>query len=164
PIWTGGSLVVNRSVPPVPANDAEYTFGFSVTAPKQPGTYNFQWRMVEENSSACVGQEFGDLTPNLSITVVAPPANYACFGSQTLPQNTHYGQQSTVTVTMTNCGTVTWTSAAGYRLGSQAPQDNMFWGTNRVDLPRSVPPGQSVTFNFVVTAPTFLNHQSYYVG
>jgi hypothetical protein len=164
-IWTGGSLVVTQLVSPEPAPNDEYIFKFNVTAPNQAGTYNFQWRMVDEKSSACVGQEFGDFTPNVSITVVSPTANYACFGPQTLPQNIHYGQQSTVTVTMTNCGTTTWTSAAGYRLGSQGPQDNMYWGTNRIDLPpnTSVGHGDSVTFRFVVTAPTYLDNRSYYV-
>jgi|GEM_PF-3537558 len=40
---------------------------FIVTAPVVPGTYDFQWRMVEEFK-----QWFGSLTPKTSINVIAP--------------------------------------------------------------------------------------------
>jgi len=54
-----------------------------------------------------------------------------------------------------NEGTSTWTSAANYRLGSQAPQDNTTWGTNRFFLPgtASIAPGQALTLTYNVTAP-----------
>ncbi|MDP4001067.1 MAG: NBR1-Ig-like domain-containing protein, partial [bacterium] len=64
------------------------------------------------------------------------------------------GEQRGLSISMLNCSTVTWTSAAGIRLGSQNPQDNTIWGLNRVDLPYTVAPGQSVTFHFTVTAPS----------
>jgi hypothetical protein len=42
-------------------------------------------------------------------------------------------------------------------MGTQSPQDNMDWGTDRVDLPmaESVPvdPGQFVAFTLRLTAP-----------
>lgn len=46
----------------------QVTFSFSITAPSTPGTYNFQWRMVQE-----FVQWFGDFTPNLLINVVTAP-------------------------------------------------------------------------------------------
>jgi RHS repeat-associated protein len=44
------------------------TFNFNVTAPSTPGSYNFQWRMLQENVAW-----FGDFSPNVSIIVSTPP-------------------------------------------------------------------------------------------
>jgi RHS repeat-associated protein len=44
------------------------TFNFTITAPSAPGSYNFQWRMLQEGVAW-----FGDLTPNVAITVSTPP-------------------------------------------------------------------------------------------
>jgi hypothetical protein len=48
------------TVPP----GTEVTFSFDVRAPATPGTYNFQWRMVQE-----LVEWFGDFTPNVRIHV-----------------------------------------------------------------------------------------------
>jgi RHS repeat-associated protein len=48
---------------------ATTTFSFVVTAPSNPGSYNFQWRMVQDG----VGW-FGALTPNVAVQVVPGPA------------------------------------------------------------------------------------------
>ena len=58
-----------------------------------------------------------------------------------------------VVVTATNEGSTTWTPALGYRLGSQAPQDNTTWGTGRVELPGPVDPQDTAFFAFDATAP-----------
>jgi thermolysin len=47
----------------------DYTFYFNVTAPATAGSYNFQWRMVQEGVGG-----FGDLTPNVLVNVTAPPS------------------------------------------------------------------------------------------
>jgi hypothetical protein len=118
--------------------------------------------MLDEVAT-CVGPSFGDFTPNLRINVIPTPVNDACFISQTLPEVTRRWDQSTVTVKMRNCGTSTWTSADGYRLGSQSPPNNSYWGFNRVELPKSVAPGETVDFTFTVRAgvsgPTFYQWQ-----
>ena len=44
---------------------ANYTFTFNIAAPSQPGSYNFQWRMVNGSTA------FGVPTPNLLISVAA---------------------------------------------------------------------------------------------
>jgi hypothetical protein len=72
---------------------------------------------------------------------VAPPAQLAA------------GATAPVIVTAMNRGSTTWTPELGYRLGSQAPQDNTTWGTGRVELPGPVEPQDSVSFAFDVTAP-----------
>lgn len=42
------------------------TFGFTVTAPEKPGTYDFQWRMLREGQAW-----FGEVSKNTSIEVVS---------------------------------------------------------------------------------------------
>jgi hypothetical protein len=54
-------------VPNDVAPGAEVTFSFQITAPTVPGTYNLQWRMVEE-----LVTWFGDFTPNIPIVVQVP--------------------------------------------------------------------------------------------
>jgi hypothetical protein len=72
-----------------------------------------------------------------------------------LPVRIEPGALATVRVNATNTGSTTWTSAAAYRLGSQAPQDNTTWGTARVNLQAaSVDPEQTSTFTFQITAPS----------
>lgn len=72
-------------------------------------------------------------------------------GSTTLTVNT----TRTVSVTMRNVGGTTWTQAAGYRLGSQNPQDNTRWGLNRVSLSGgdAILRGQNKAFTFTIRAP-----------
>jgi hypothetical protein len=80
--------------------------------------------------------------------------NNAAFVSQSVPSTLTAGQTATVTVTMKNTGTTTWTDAS-YKLGSQNPADNATWGSNRVPLPggASVGPNQQAAFTWTVTAP-----------
>ncbi len=83
-----------------------------------------------------------------------PVTNGATFVSQAVPATMSGGQNYSVSVTMRNTGTSTWTAANSYRLGSQNAQDNTTWGLSRVNPPSSVAPGAEVVFNFTVTAPT----------
>lgn len=62
-LWTGDSRIYlppNIAIEPGQA----HTFTFKITAPTTPGTYNFQWRMLQEDVIW-----FGDFTPNVSIEV-----------------------------------------------------------------------------------------------
>ncbi len=63
------------------------------------------------------------------------------------------GAAATVTVTVKNAGTTTWTPFGGYGLGSQSPPDNDTWGLRRAPLSGSVAPNETVTFEFPITAP-----------
>jgi subtilisin family serine protease len=126
---------------------SQYTFTFPITAPAVPGTYNFQWRMLDEGV-----QKFGDVSPSTQITVVSP-SNQAEFVSQNVKSVMTAGEFSTVSITMKNVGNTTWSTGSNFWLGSQNPQDNMTWGLNRVVLPNPVPPGTTVTFTFDVFAP-----------
>jgi hypothetical protein len=68
------------------------------------------------------------------------------------------GQQYTVSVSMKNTGSTTWTSTTNFRLGSQNPRDNTTWlkPANRVNLASgdSIATNQTKTFTFTVTAPS----------
>ncbi|HYE98434.1 MAG TPA: NBR1-Ig-like domain-containing protein, partial [Planctomycetota bacterium] len=134
------------------APNQQKTFTWTVTAPAAAGTYDFQWSLMKGTTS------FGDTSPNVAVVVSAPPtapAYAAEFVSQTVPSTMVAGQAYSVTVRMKNTGTATWTDVRDDRLGSQNPQDNTTWGMNRVDLAAgtSVPPGQTATYTWTVTAP-----------
>jgi RHS repeat-associated protein len=55
------NLLASESVSP----GATATFSFVVTAPSSPGSYNFQWQMVQE-----LVEWFGAKTPNIAVQVV----------------------------------------------------------------------------------------------
>jgi alkylated DNA repair dioxygenase AlkB len=128
----------------------EYTYSFTVTAPSAAGTYNFQWRTVHDGV-----EWFGAYSDNVvvSVTQSSGAVNASSFVSQVVPSTMVAGQSYPVSVTMQNTGTVSWTSANLYNLGSQNPQDNQTWGMHRVPVSATVGPGQTTTFNFTVAAP-----------
>lgn len=132
----------------------QITIPFLVTAPGA-GTFAFQWKMVQD-----LVEWFGQPSPSLTISVTGSTpttngVNAARFVSQNVPATMLASRSYSVSVTMQNTGTSTWTSDNLYRLGSQSPQDNTMWGTHRMQLPAgvSVAPGQQVSFTFLVTAP-----------
>lgn len=109
------------------------------------GTYNVSLR-VRDNSGYWSGYTY------TTATIGTPtPVNNATFVSQSVPTAMNAGQQYSVSVTMNNSGTKTWTAADLHRLASQ---DNGTWGITRVNVPASVAPGANATFNFNVTAPS----------
>jgi hypothetical protein len=83
---------------------------------------------------------------------VTPGLSTFNLGAQP-PINVTAGKSFAASVTMHNTGTTRWSSTGGYRLGSQAPQDNSNWGINRVQLPGDVAPGAQAVFSFNVSAP-----------
>ncbi len=89
--------------------------------------------------------------------------NDALVGSINVPTRVSPGETFTASITMQNIGTKAWTNdATPHRLGSQNPQDNFRWGTNRVALPSaSIDPGQSATFTFTARAPTVLGNYAF---
>jgi RHS repeat-associated protein len=83
----------------------------------------------------------------------AQAQNNAFFVSQSVPTTMVTGTVYNVSITMSNTGTTTWTTADSYSLGSQNPENNMTWG-GRIALPQSIAPGAQATFAFQVTAPS----------
>ena len=64
------------------------------------------------------------------------------------------GQQYPVSISMQNSGSESWSSAQGFRLGSQNPTDNSRWGTHRAEVVGVVGAGATAVFNFTARAPT----------
>ncbi|MEK6406224.1 MAG: FG-GAP-like repeat-containing protein [Acidobacteriota bacterium] len=143
--WGGnGVSLVNLSIGPGQQLDLTFT----ATAPSVPGTYNFQWQLYKNDGTGF----FGQMSTNVVIQVGSPGTDGAAFNSQTLATFMVAGRTYPVSVVMTNSGATTWT-AGTYYLGSQNPQGNNTWGSNRVDLYSSTAPSGQVTFSFNVTAP-----------
>ncbi len=77
----------------------------------------------------------------------------AAFLSQSVPTQMVAGQRYEVSLVFRNTAPPEWNAEQQFRLGSQAPRDNTLWGTNRVELPGRVLPGNEVSIRFQVTAP-----------
>ncbi len=63
PRWGFRRVYINPLTTVAPGDT--YTFNFTVFAPVTPGTYGFQWRMIQEGVAW-----FGDLTTNVNVNVV----------------------------------------------------------------------------------------------
>ena len=145
--WTWG---LNRVELPaeIIASGGTAQFNFQIRAPSTPGTYTFQWGMLQEGV-----EWFGAPTTPVSITV-REPINNASYVSHYQTTQMQTGQRYDVSVTLHNNGETTWSRGLQYTLMAQAPHNNTTWGLNRVPLPvEEVRPGESVTFTFPVTAP-----------
>ncbi|HEX7221244.1 MAG TPA: RHS repeat-associated core domain-containing protein [Burkholderiales bacterium] len=64
-LWTGSTRVMLPAGTSV-APGASYTFSFNVTAPSTPGTYQFQWKMLQESV-----EWFGVQSTSVPVTVGA---------------------------------------------------------------------------------------------
>jgi hypothetical protein len=109
-----------------------------------------QWTMGQQEVTGFLGRDDNDLWFATDLS-----ARDSRFITQSVPTTLEVGQTASVEVAMRNLGTETWTPGQ-YRLGSQNPQDNGSWGLSRGRTDRPVPPGQSTTFQFTVTARTTL--------
>ena len=91
-----------------------------------------------------------------SLEPTTPLPSNALYVRASVPGPLTPGQVVQAEVTMQNLGGTTWTAAGSnpFRLGAQHPQDNSTWGLNRVEVPHDVAPGDEVTFDFQITAPT----------
>ncbi|WP_375770173.1 NBR1-Ig-like domain-containing protein [Archangium gephyra] len=148
-LWIGGTRVYLSATDWV-APGQEKTFTFNITAPGTPGTYYLQWRMVQDGV-----EWFGAYSTNVAIQVTSSPVDDAQFVSQNVPTTLNPGETRSVSITLRNSGSSTWTQASNLKLGSQSPQDNTLWGDGRVLLSStdSIAPGQQKTFTFNITAP-----------
>src|ERR1700752_1317453 len=98
---------------------------------------------------------FGAYAPSggYTISVVAPVDNAAVVSTSGIPTTMLTGQVATVSITMKNTGTTTWTAATNYKLGDGSATPGQF-GPARELLSASVPPNGQYTFTFNITAPT----------
>ena len=96
--------------------------------------------------AAAVAFSVASSTPVYDATVVAAE----------IPTEVGVRDTFTISVTVRNTGTTTWSPQSGHRLGSWNPMDDMTWGSNRqlIAAGASVAPGGSYTFRGSVTAPS----------
>ena len=78
----------------------------------------------------------------------------ARFVSQVVSTQVTSGSSYAFSITVQNVGDNIWPAGGEWRLGSQNARDNTTWGLARVQMPSTVGPGQQVTFDFIITAPT----------
>lgn len=135
----------------------------------QAGTYSVEWfntvaGSTSTSSNVAVSTGWRSFSPPsaeaaLYLKVTGSGGggtNGATFVSQSVPTSMTVGGTYSVSVTMQNSGTSTWTPSAAQKLGAQNPHDNSTWGMSRVDLSAgdAIAPGQSKTFAWTVTAPS----------
>jgi uncharacterized repeat protein (TIGR02059 family) len=89
------------------------------------------------------------------LSVTTPTTDLASFVSQSIPSASMITNSTqTVSETMRNDGTATWTAASGYHLYSQNPAGNTNWGLSQVSVPSSILPNGNAVFSFLITAPS----------
>ncbi|MBP5717980.1 MAG: right-handed parallel beta-helix repeat-containing protein, partial [Abditibacteriota bacterium] len=119
-----------------------YTFTFYMTAPANPGVYTTDWQMIREHVTW-----FGDIIRK-DVTVTAAEHS-AQMISNTIPDSANADEVRTVSVTVKNTGTVTWTPEALFRLGAVDNNDPFYHAEPpRAYLDRAVAPGETYTFTF----------------
>jgi uncharacterized membrane protein len=134
-----------------PNNPASVKVSIDAQETSAPGTCTI---LVQDNGSVPPSSNSSEsLQVNYSLN--NPLLSNAAYVSQSVPSTMTAGQTVSVSLTFTNTGSTTWTSATNFKLGSQNPQDNNTWGTGRVLLNTSdsIAPGQTKTFTFNITAP-----------
>lgn len=153
PNWNGASYSLDGSPSWISAGSGP-PFNFSVSS-GSAGIHNLRFS-INNGSTVCSDQ-------NSQTFITQAPIDASTCTAISISGNPVYaGRTYPATVSLRNDGTSTWTSSDLYKLGSQDPQDNTVWGTNRVNLPvSSVSPGNSTTFNFNVTAPQTTGQQSF---
>ena len=117
------------------------------------------------NSSATVNQGctydvYGCMDPSANNYNPSATVNQGCTYTQlyndasivtySVPSSMTTGQSYTVSVTMKNTGTKTWTTGGAYNLGAY---DNV-WGGARQSVGGDVAPGSNKTFSWTVVAPS----------
>ncbi|MGG7178105.1 NBR1-Ig-like domain-containing protein, partial [Clostridium paraputrificum] len=124
------------------------TFNFNMTAPSTKGSYPISVQMLKEGVAW-----FGPKVDK-SINVTVKDLSSQII-SENIPTSMEAGKTYPVSITVKNTGAETWTQKNLIRLGVN-PTSNAF-GVNYRQLlssSASIAPGQTVTFNFNMTAPS----------
>ncbi len=129
-----------------------------LTAPSAPGTYTFQWDIVEPGVTWL--SQTGNPTVPITIVVQKSAPYGVSWGANTTPATMTHGQTGvSASVTLTNTGTNTWTNSgnnayylAYHWVNSQGQV--VSWNGVWTPFPSSVQPGQTVTVNASINAPS----------
>jgi len=128
--------------------NTQKNFSIVVTAPSQPGSYNFQWQMMQ------AGAYFGDVTPNMVVDVVAPVYD-AAFVSQGAATSVNAATSRSFSVTLKNTGNTTW-NTTDYVLTPVG--DAGSWAVVTAPAAATVAPGAQRTFSFTLKSPVELGY------
>lgn len=110
---------------------------------------------IADTSAIITTLTLGDEPASITASYMEiPKINSSTFISQEVPTWAP-GETISVSVTMKNTGTSTWSKEDGYNLGSQGPQDNEVWGLSRVELDEGeqIKPNEEKTFSFNINVP-----------
>lgn len=131
------------------------SFIFTLTAPKKPGAYDFDWQMRHRNTG-----KFGEKNPHTKIQVGRRIAVYnddydSEFIAQSIDQVMMANENYEVSVIYKNTGNTTWT-VRNVLLMSRNPPHNLTWLVNQIDFSEKekTQPGAFKTFKFVIRAPS----------
>lgn len=170
---SAGTIVVNsnRSTSWVISGTSTYTGSNQTTATYNDapaGSYDLSPAsipgygvIVTSNPSDGSLSPGGTLTFSIVYTDQSCQGNDAALNTHTVPSSLMVGEARTVTITMTNTCSTTWTQATGYKLGSQNSPSNL-WSTGNqilIESPASNPnapisKGENVTFALGMIAPS----------
>lgn len=73
--------------------------------------------------------------------------------ANTIPEIMEAGKSYSVSITVKNTGTETWTAANGFKLGAVGDSDLFAAGRHLIRNDQTVPANQVYTFQFIMTAP-----------
>lgn len=141
---SGWSVTSIKSTTTIAINGSRVSTA-TISPPQTPGVYRFQWCMTQ------AGVPFGTCSTPLSI-VVSARVSAAEFVSQTMTESIA-SPSAPIRVTMKNTGNYPW-KVADVTLGTQSPQDNLIWKTNRLQLLSPVAPGGNGVFSGNIFPPT----------
>ena len=134
-------------VPSETATGEQVDFTFNIRAPSVDGSYTVDFQMSDPTAF------FGAIA-SVPVTVsgVTTPALDASEVSNAFPATMAPDSVESVTVTMQNDGTTTWTPGTYFLASTNSPTS--LWGITSAPLPGSVATGASATFTFNIRAPS----------
>ncbi len=150
-IWTGATRIYldeNENISPGQTKD----FTFQIKAPMTPGSYNFQWQMVQDAGEGW----FGDLTQNRIIVI--PVVNGAIAEDYDFNEIVEINESIPVIITMKNDGNTVWQKSNNYKLRL----NNTSWtGSNSVELEPTEIISYNNTKDFIFNISTPSNYGDY---
>ena len=131
--------------------------GTEITAPVVAGhAYSFWIHSASGSFSYQDPNSYGAAAAVAFSVARSTPVNDATVVAAEIPTEVGVRDTFTISVTVRNTGSTTWSPQSRHRLGSWNPMDDMTWGSNRqlMAAGASVAPGGSYTFRGSVTAPS----------
>ncbi len=163
--WTsGGVTLVNTDGQlfgnAAPAVDTDvpaagtFDFSFDIRAPTTPGSYDLRRRMNQPGGVGLFGDE---VVIPITVSATVTPLFGAEVSSTNFPGNFTPSQTQSVSVTMENTGSATWSGSSFALVSTNTPND--LWFRTATTLPAScdpTAPGATCEFSFNVRAPADL--------